>query len=173
MWKTCLWAELQPWCLCLQWKTCPWAEHSFSKLSHTSPTSQLIFQLFRRFICVTTHSPTLPLLHLRHSSFSNPSFAFPTSQALHLIHLANSPWSVLTKGRSFTENAGTKVAVLSKGRRSTANSGSKVTVLLGLNRCGSLPLLSAPHSLFSIWTNIKRSKRSQGHQRGGEESGFG
>ena len=27
-------------------------------------------------------------LHLRHSSFSNPSFASPTSQALHLLHLA-------------------------------------------------------------------------------------
>ena len=40
-----------------------------------------------------THSPTLLLLHLRHSSFSNPSFASPTSQALHLIHLASSPCS--------------------------------------------------------------------------------
>ena len=26
--KTCLWAELRPWCLSLQWKTCPWAENS-------------------------------------------------------------------------------------------------------------------------------------------------
>ena len=26
-WKTCLWAELQPWCLSLQSRTCPWAEH--------------------------------------------------------------------------------------------------------------------------------------------------
>ena len=26
--KTCLWAELQPWCLSLQWNICPWAEHS-------------------------------------------------------------------------------------------------------------------------------------------------
>ena len=34
-------------------------------------------------------SSTLPLLHLRHGSFSNPSFASPTSQALHLIHLAS------------------------------------------------------------------------------------
>ena len=32
-------------------------------------------------IYVTVHSPTLPLLHLRHSSFSNPYFASPTSQA--------------------------------------------------------------------------------------------
>ena len=39
------------------------------------------------------HSPTLLLLHLHHSSFSNPSFASPTSQALHLIHLASSPCS--------------------------------------------------------------------------------
>ena len=60
---------------------------SFSNLSFTSPTSQLILQLFRRFTYVTAHSPTLPLLHLRHSSFSNPSCASPTSQALHLIHL--------------------------------------------------------------------------------------
>ena len=63
----------------------------FSNLSVTSPTSQLILQPFRRFTYVTAHSPTLPLLHLRHSSFSNPSFASPTSQALHLIHLASRP----------------------------------------------------------------------------------
>ena len=30
-------------------------------------------------------------LHLRHSSFSNPSFASPTSQAFHLHHLARCP----------------------------------------------------------------------------------
>ena len=58
-----------------------------------SPTflSQPIIQPFRRFTYVTAHSPTLPLLHLRHSSFSNPPFAFPTSQALHLRHLASLP----------------------------------------------------------------------------------
>ena len=65
---------------------------SFSNLSVTSPTSQLIFQPFHRFTYVTAHSPTLPLLHLRHSSFSNPCFVSPTSQALHLIHLASRPW---------------------------------------------------------------------------------
>ena len=52
---------------------------------------ELILQLFRHFTYVTAHSPTLTLLHLRHSSFSNPSFASPTSQALHLIHLASRP----------------------------------------------------------------------------------
>ena len=58
----------------------------------TSPTSQLILQPFHRFTYITAHSPTLLLLHLRYSSFSNPSFASPTSQTLHLIHLANRPW---------------------------------------------------------------------------------
>ena len=47
------------------------------------------------FTYVTAHSPTLPLLHLRHSSFSNPSFASPTSQGLHLRHLASRPWLLL------------------------------------------------------------------------------
>ena len=57
---------------------------SFSKLSVTSLTSQfiLILQAFRPFIYVTTHSPTLPSLHLRHNSFSNPSLASPTSQLI-------------------------------------------------------------------------------------------
>ena len=35
---------------------------------------------FRLFTYVTTHSPTLPSLYLRHSSFTNPSVASPTSQ---------------------------------------------------------------------------------------------
>ena len=33
-----------------------------------------------RFTYVTTHSPTLPSLYLRHSSFSNPSVASPPSK---------------------------------------------------------------------------------------------
>ena len=65
---------------------------SFSNLSVTSSTSQLILQPFRRFTYITAHSPTLPLLLLSHSSFPNPSFASPTSQVLHLIHLASRPW---------------------------------------------------------------------------------
>ena len=36
-----------------------------------------------------------------------------------------------------------------KGRSFTA-------VLLGMDRCGSFPLLSAPHSLFSIWPDLKK-----------------
>ena len=53
-----------------------------SKLSVASSTSQLILQPFPRFTYVTTHFPTLPLLHLRHNSFSNPSVASPTSQLI-------------------------------------------------------------------------------------------
>ena len=64
---------------------------SFSNLSVTSPTSQLIPQSFRRFTYVTAHSPILLLFHLRHSSFSNPSFASPTSQALHLTSPGEPP----------------------------------------------------------------------------------
>ena len=65
---------------------------SFSNLSFTSPTSQLILQAFHRFTYITAHPPTLSLLYLCHSSFSNPSLTSPTSQALHLIHLASRPW---------------------------------------------------------------------------------
>ena len=65
---------------------------SFSKLSVTSPTSQLIIEPFRRFTYVTAHYRILPSLYLRHSSFSNTFFASPTWQALHLRHLANRPW---------------------------------------------------------------------------------
>ena len=62
-----------------------WAELSTIQLAElivTSPTSQLIFQHFRRFPYVTVHSPSLPLLLLCHSSFSNPSVASPTSQLI-------------------------------------------------------------------------------------------
>ena len=31
-----------------------------------------------------------------------------------------------------------------------------------MNKCGSFPLFSAPHSLFSIWTNLKRSEKIPG-----------
>ena len=64
---------------------------SFSNLCVTSPTFQLILQHFRRFTYVAAHSTPLPLLHLRHSSFSKLSLDFPTSEALQLRHLASCP----------------------------------------------------------------------------------
>ena len=69
----------------------PFFRFSFSKLSIASPTSQLILQPFPRFTYVTGHSSTLSLLHLHHSSSSNPSFASPKSQDFHLRHLASRP----------------------------------------------------------------------------------
>ena len=54
-------------------------------------------QPFRRLTYITAHSPTLLLLHLRHSSFSNPSFPSLTSQVFHLIHLASRPWCFLKR----------------------------------------------------------------------------
>ena len=57
-------------------------QSSFSNLSITSPTSQLIVQPFCCFTYVTALCPTLPSLHLRHSSFSNPSIALPMSQLI-------------------------------------------------------------------------------------------
>ena len=69
--------------------------------------------------------------------------------------------SLLSKDRSFTENSGTKAADLPKGRSSTAlrNQGWG---LLGMIRCGSFPLLSAPYSLFSIGTDLKISLKIPG-----------
>ena len=49
-----------------------------------------------------------------------------------------------------------------RSRSSTANSGTKAAVLPGMNRCGSFPLLIVPHSLFSIWTDLKRSEKLPG-----------
>ena len=81
---------------------------------------------------------------------------------LLFLFLVDHHQSVLPNGRSLTANSGTKVAVLSKGRSSTANSGTKVALLLGINRRGSFPLLSAPHSLFRMWTHRKRSEKIPG-----------
>ena len=44
--------------------------------------AMLILQPFRHFTDVTAHSPTLPSLNLRHSSFSNSSVASPTLQLI-------------------------------------------------------------------------------------------
>ena len=57
--------------------------------------------------------------------------------------------SVLPKGWSFTANSVTKTAILLEGRFSTANLGTQAgaVVLVGMDRCGSFPLLSASHSL--------------------------
>ena len=68
---------------------------------------ELVLQPFRHFTYVTVHSRTFPSLYLRHSLFSNPSVASPTSQLIlqpffrfsyvtgfHLRHLTNRPWKL-------------------------------------------------------------------------------
>ena len=91
---------------------------SFSNPSVALPTSQLILQTFHRFTYVTahsptlpsflrhTHSPTLPSLYLRHSSFSNPSVASTSQLILQTFRrftyvTAHSPtllWLILRHG---------------------------------------------------------------------------
>ena len=135
-------------------------QSSFSNLSVTSPTSQFIFQplfrfsyvtssslnspgepgelilqTFRHFTYVTVHFPTLPSLYLRHSSFSNPSFASPTSQALHLIHLANQQSSF----SNLSVTSPTSQLILQPSRRFTYVTAHSPT----------LPLLHLRHSSFS------------------------
>ena len=70
--------------------------------------------------------------------------------------------SVLAKGRFFTASAGTQGCNSAEGRSFTTNSGTESAVLPGMNRCGSFPLLSPHHSLFSIWTDLKRSEKIPG-----------
>ena len=52
-----------------------------------------------------------------------------------------------------------QVFISAEDRSSTANSAA---VSQGMNRCGGFPLLYAPHSLFNIWTDPKRSEMFPG-----------
>ena len=76
--------------------------------------------------------------------------------------ISSSLSSVLPKGRSFTASAGTWSAVLPKAVLPPQTQEPRLQFYQGLNRCDSFPLLSAPHSLFSIWTDLKRSEKFLG-----------
>ena len=99
---------------------------------------------------------------------------FQNLETVHSSFFINNK-KFLPKGRSFTANSGTKAAVLPKGSRfSTAKSGKRLQFYQGLNRCGSFPLLSSLLSLsLASEQTVEDLKRPQGHQDGGEESGFG
>ena len=62
-----------------------------------SRMSQLILQPFRCFTYITAHFPTLPLLHLHHSSFSKPSFASPMSPGMLPMVWLGFPLQIPTK----------------------------------------------------------------------------
>ena len=78
---------------------------SFYNASPTSTALPLLHLRHRHFTYVTTHSASLPPLHLRHRSFYNPSIVWPTSQALHILHLASCPciggWKTVCGGLAY------------------------------------------------------------------------
>ena len=119
-------------------------QSSLSNLSVTSSTSHLILKPFRRFTYVTAHSPTLPLLDLRHSSFSNPSFVSPTSLALHLRRLASRPCISSTLDTKFSQNI---VADTDKNK-----------ALIDCHKCSSsfLSIVTNPTLLKSLPVSWKR-----------------
>ena len=55
---------------------CRWSAHD---VGEATERLRLILQPLHRFTYVIVHSPTLPPLYLRHSSFYSPSVASPTS----------------------------------------------------------------------------------------------
>ena len=80
----------------------------------------------------------------------------------YICHRHHHHQSILPKDRSFTTNSGTKAIVLLKCRSSTTSSEIQAAVLLGMDRWRGFPLLSTPHSLFKIWTDLKRSEKISG-----------
>ena len=79
--------------------------------------------------------------------------------------------SVLSKGRSFTaKTQAPRLQLCPKAGLPPQTQEPRLQFYQGLNRCGSVPLLSAPHSLFSIWTDLKRYERIPGTPtwKGGE-----
>ena len=138
--------------------TSPTSQRIFKQF-RSLPTSQLILQPFHYFTYVTvheqisfsylfvpsptspTHSPTLPSLYPRHSSFSNHSVTSTTSQ---FISRAHSPtFSSLHLRRSSFSNTSvalpTSQLILQHYRRFTY-----VTA-----HCQTLPLLHLPHSSWA------------------------
>ena len=115
--------KLQPWFLNLRWKTCllqncclgscacsegpalgqnTLNNNNNNNRSESNISVNNISVNNNSVTYVTAHPPTFPLLHLRHTSFSNPYFASPTSQAFHLglIHLASRSWHDCTSAWS-------------------------------------------------------------------------
>ena len=142
-------------------------------LSGTSHTSQLILQPFRQFTYVTTHSPTLPLLHLRHSSFSNSSFASCTSQALHLMNRDHSTiFPSLHLRHSSLSNPSvslpTSQLILQPFRCFTYIAAHSPTLLSLLLRHMLFPYVTwrAAHDGYQVWLKLWLpyfEKRKRGH----------
>ena len=139
--------------------TLPSSQPSFSYL-HTVHLFKCC--LFSDICFYREPSSRLPF-HLKHPSASNsflgsgPDNLFSSSYIHNYIILVFCPVADLSLQTQEPE-----AAVLLKGTSFTAKLRNPVAVLLGMDRCGSCPLLSAPHCLSSIWTDLKRSENISG-----------
>ena len=163
---------------------------SFSNPSFASPTSQisltslgeLIFQLFRHFTYVTAHFPSLLSLYLRLRSLPNLSvasptsqlilqisFASPTSQALHLRHLASRPWIIHMYSHNYsvtTINAQLKETLHNLTKLGSVDNKFSVSRLLTVNRRQSyqfVPINYGTHYSDLNWEAVKW-KSGPGHK---------
>ena len=117
-----------------------WDFDGFSCLLFNLICSFLIFPIYNFLIIINQYDTRVIESP---SSSSSPSECSAQGQVLHF-----------KRG-----NLGCSPA---EGRSSTANSETKAAVLPWLNSCGSFPLISALHSLFSIWTDLRRSEKILG-----------
>ena len=113
---------------------------SFSNLSITSPTSQLILQPFCCFTYITAYSPTLPSLHLHHSSFSNPSIASPMSQLILqpffcFSYITGSSLMSLDEPPMSNRTVEANIKTVISGCNTQANNNSKFIVYLRRDLC--------------------------------------
>ena len=151
---------------------------SFANTCIASPASQLILHSFlSRFTYVTGTSPMSQALHLRHLA-SRPStdldfnFEFPSSNGFH--------YRSLDIIRVFCQKAGPSLEaeklrlqfcrrqVFHRKHRDPGCSFTRDLI-------GAVASRYFPHPTLSLASEqtLKDLERSQGHQRGGEESGFG
>ena len=90
-----------------------------------------------------------------HSLYSVTFHAFFDNAYQFHNHHHHYHQSVLPKGRSLTTSTKTWYTVLPKAGITPQTQEPRLQFYLGLNTCGSILLLSAPHSLFSIRKYIK------------------
>ena len=132
---------------------------------------EYLYRNFERY-SILSHKSFLHVCHGYRSAYSrNPQRDF----ALYIIyhHHHHHHQYFLPKGRSCTACAWIKVAVLPKAGLPLQTQEPRLQFYQGwigvvASRCFQHPTLS-----FASEQTLKDVKRSQGHQRGGEESGFG
>ena len=108
--------------------------------------TSLILQPLYRFTNVIAHSPTLPPLYLRHSSFYNPFAASTTSQTLRLRHSSFSNPSAASSTYSSFYNP----SVASPTSQLILQPFRRLTYVTGHFR--NLPLLHLRHRHFTYVT---------------------